>query len=109
MKDHPMKDHPIESKFQAWYANEVTKQLKTTLVESIKVKVNLAVVKSLVPTELLQFGTSWKKPQIAINGFYKAGILDAIDLWLFIGSGLTLLFTCTLWLHEAILLYNITI
>ena len=41
----PMKDH-LKSKFQAWHANEVRKQLKTTSVESIKVEVNLAVVKN---------------------------------------------------------------
>ena len=40
-----MKDH-LKSKFQAWYANDVRKQLKTTSVESIKVEVNLAVVKN---------------------------------------------------------------
>ena len=41
----PMKD-PHKSKFQAWYANEVRNQLKTTSVESIKVEVNLVVVKN---------------------------------------------------------------
>ena len=41
----PMKNH-LKSKFQTWYANEVRKQLKTTAVQSIKVEVNLAVVKN---------------------------------------------------------------
>ena len=27
-----------------------------------------------------------KRPEIAINGFHKAGILDAIDLWPPIGN-----------------------
>lgn len=76
----PMKDH-LKSKFQAWYANEVSKQLKTTSVESIKVEVNLAVVKNPSANWII---AAWnelaKRPQIAINGFHKAGILDAIDL-----------------------------
>jgi len=41
----PVKDH-LKSKLQVWYANEARKQLKTTSVESMKVEVNLAVVKN---------------------------------------------------------------
>ena len=80
----PMKDH-LKSKFQAWYkawyTNEVRKQLKTTSVESIKVEVNLAVVKNPSANWII---AAWneleKRPQIAINGYHKAGILDATDL-----------------------------
>ena len=74
-----MKDH-LKSKFQARYANKVRKQLKTILVESIKVEVNLAVFKNPSANWII---TTWKKlekrPEIAINSFHKAGILDAID------------------------------
>jgi len=74
----PVKD---QLKFQAWYANEVREQLKATSVESIKVEVNLAVVKNPSANWII---AAWneleKRLEIAINGFHKDGILDAIDL-----------------------------
>ena len=73
-----MKDH-LKSKFQQWYAQEVTKQLQTTLLSQIKVDVTLQVVKSPSDSWIM---SGWqaleKRPKVAINGFRKSGILDVI-------------------------------
>ena len=74
----PMKDH-IKSQFQQWYAKEVTKQLQMTPLSQVKVDVSLQVVKVPSANWIM---SGWqaleKRPEVALNGFRKSGILDAI-------------------------------
>ena len=76
----PMKHH-LRANFQTWYAKEVSKQLKFSSAKEIKVDVNLSVVKNPSAKWIMD---AWKdveiKPQMVINGFRKAGILDAISV-----------------------------
>ena len=76
----PMKDY-LKSKFQQWYALEVRKQLEITGVAQVKVDVGLQVIKSPSANWII---SGWqeleKRPDIAINGFRKSGILDATKL-----------------------------
>ncbi len=75
----PMKDE-MKSQFQLWYASEVQKQLKDAIpINSVKVEVSGAAVKNKSANWII---SSWhaieNKPDMAINGFRKVGILDAI-------------------------------
>ena len=76
----PMKDR-LRANFQSWYAKEVSKQLKTTSVKNVKVDVNLGVVKIPSAKWIIE---AWRevetRPQMVVNGFRKAGILDAIEI-----------------------------
>ena len=76
----PMKDH-FKSKFQQWYAQEERNQLETILLGQVKVDVGLLVVKSPSANWII---SGWqaleKRPEVAVNGFRKSGILDAINL-----------------------------
>ena len=76
----PMKDH-LRANFQSWYAKEVSKQLKTSSVKEVKVDVQIGVVKIPSTKWIME---AWKEmesnPNMAVNGFRKAGILDAIKL-----------------------------
>ena len=76
----PMKDH-LKRNFQQWYAQEVTKQLQTTPLSQVKVDVTLQVAKTPSATWIM---SGWqaleKRPEVAINGFRKSGVLDAIKL-----------------------------
>ena len=75
----PMKDH-LRTHFQQWYAKEVSKQLQVSSVKHVKVEVNLAVFKNPSVHWITGAWNEIKKtPQFAINGFRKAGILDAIN------------------------------
>ena len=73
----PMKDR-LRVNFQTWYAKEVSKQLKITSVRNVKVDVNLGVVKIPSAKWIIE---AWRevetRPQMVVNGFRKAGILDA--------------------------------
>ncbi len=75
----PMKDE-LKSKFQAWYAEEVQKQLKAGPVEEVKVDVRLSNIKGRSANWMI---ASWQsiecRPELAINGFRKAGICSAIE------------------------------
>ena len=65
----PMKDE-LRAKFHVWYASEVEKQMKEIPAEMVKVDVAMSNIK----------GRSVQgRPEIAINGFRKAGILPAIE------------------------------
>ena len=59
----------------------MTKQLQTTPLSQVKVDVTLQVVKTPSATWIM---SGWqaleKRPEVAINGFRKSGILDAIKL-----------------------------
>jgi len=74
----PMKDE-MKKRFQAWYAVEVQKQLKEVSLDEVKVDVSAAVIKAKSANWTI---SAWqaleKRPEIAINGFKKAGILDAV-------------------------------
>ena len=75
-----MKDH-LKSKFQQWYAQEVKKQLETVPFGQVKVDVGLQVIKSPSANWIISgWQTLEKRAEVAVNGFRKAGILDAINL-----------------------------
>lgn len=73
----PFKDE-MKKRFQLWYASEVQEQLKES--KSVKVDVSMAAVKHRSANWII---STWSeiegRPEIAINGFRKAGILDAIS------------------------------
>lgn len=74
----PMKDE-MKKRFQSWYAEEVQKQLKEVPVDEVKVELSSAVIKNQCANWII---SSWQalqgRPDVAINGFRRAGILDAI-------------------------------
>ena len=74
----PMKDE-LKKRFQAWYASEVQRQLKEVSVDKIKVDVTASAIKARSASWII---SSWQaieqRPEIAVNGFRSAGILDAI-------------------------------
>ena len=74
----PMKDE-LKRRFHQWYAEEVSKQLKTVSVHKVRVDVSAAVIKA---KSLGWFVSAWQslsaRPTLAINGFKKAGIYDAV-------------------------------
>ena len=76
----PMKDH-LKTSFQQWYAQEVKKQLEFVPLNQVKVDVGLQVIKSPSANWIMSaWQTLEKRAEVAINGFRKAGILDAINL-----------------------------
>ena len=74
----PMKDE-LRRRFQTWYADEVSKQLKTVSIHEVRFDTSAAVIKS---KSLGWFVSAWQslssRPTLAINGFKKAGIYDAL-------------------------------
>ena len=77
----------MKAKFQQRYADEVKRQLQTTAVKQIKVDVNQAVVKNPSASWLISVWRALeKRPGAAINGFKKAGIIDAIDMQIYYKS-----------------------
>ena len=77
MKDE-MKRH-----FQLWYASEVEKQLKSgTPINLVTVNVAAAAVKVKSANWIIilsSWSTLTSRPNVAVNGFSHAGILDAVD------------------------------
>ena len=75
----PMKDE-LRAKFHVWYASEVEKQMKEIPAEMVKVDVAMSNIKGKSASWII---SSWQalqsRPEIAINGFRKAGILPAIE------------------------------
>ena len=70
----------LRKNFQLFYANEVQKQLVNKVpIDQIKVDFHLSAIKSKSASWIM---SSWneieKRPELAINGFDKAGILDII-------------------------------
>ena len=61
-------------RFHQWYAEEVSKQLKTVSVHEVRVDVSAAVIKA---KSLVWFVSGWHslsaRPTLAINSFKKAG------------------------------------
>ena len=75
-----MKDH-LKIRFQQWYALEVKKQLETAPLDQVKVDVGLQVIKGPSTNWIISAWQSLKeRSEVAVNGFKKAGILDAINL-----------------------------
>ena len=74
----PMKDG-LRRRFQSWYAEEVSKQLRTVSIHEVRVDTSAAVIKS---KSLGWFVSAWQslssRPTLAVNGFKKAGIYDAV-------------------------------
>ena len=69
----------MKKRYQMWYAEEVQKLLMETPAGSVKVDLPAAIIKHQSGNWIV---SAWNaiqdRPEIAINGFKKAGILDAI-------------------------------
>jgi len=80
--DKPMKDH-LKNKFQQWYAQEVKKQLETIPLSQVTVNVGFGLQVIKIPSAKWII-SGWqeleKRPEVAVNGFKKAGNLDVINL-----------------------------
>ena len=74
----PIKDE-MKKRFQSWYAAEVQKQLKEVPVGEVKVDVASTAIKTKSANWTI---SAWQalegRPEVAVNGFKKAGIYDAI-------------------------------
>ena len=74
-----MKDE-LKAKFQSWYAGEVKKQVSLGPVDKVRIGITATAIKPLSANWII---SSWQtieqRPEIAINGFRKAGIVDAIS------------------------------
>ena len=76
----PMKDE-MKWRFQIWYAEEVQKQLLDKVpLDQVKIDMPSSVIKNKSANWMI---SSWQtlqgQPEVAINGFRKAGILHAVD------------------------------
>ena len=76
----PMKGE-MKKAFQGWYAEEVQKQLHDNIpLNEVKVEMPASLIKHKSANWMI---SSWQaleqRPDIAINGFRKAGIVHAID------------------------------
>ena len=75
----PMKDE-MKRRFQQWYAEEVQKQLKAIPIEEVKVEMPTSIIKNKSSQWLIDSWQATKqRPEFAINGFRKAGILQAVN------------------------------
>ena len=74
----PLKDE-LKKQFHTWYASEVQKQLETTPVHDVKVDMRMTIIKA---KSVRWFISAWQaieaRPEVAINGFRRAGILEAV-------------------------------
>ena len=65
---------------QTWYAAEIQEQLKEVPVDEVKVDLTAAAIK---PKSASWIFSAWhsieERPDIAVNGFRRAGILDAVN------------------------------
>ena len=76
----PLKDK-MKRRFQTWYAAEVKKQLNDNIpIEQVKVEMPASIIKNESANWMM---SAWqalqKRPEVAINGFRKAGILNAVN------------------------------
>ena len=70
----------MRKQFQSYYASEVQKQISSNIAfNEIKVDLSTATLKTKGGSWII---SSWheieKKPEMAINGFKKAGIFDIV-------------------------------
>ena len=70
----------MKKRYQLWYAEEVQKLLMETPAGSVKVDVPAVIIKHQSANWIV---STWNAiqdhPEVAINGFKKAGILDVIS------------------------------
>ena len=70
----------MKKRFQLWYVEEVQKQLKESPTDSVKVDVSAAAIKHKSASWIIStWGEIQDRPELGINGFRKAGVLDAIS------------------------------
>ena len=76
----PLKDE-MKQHFQSWYAEEVQKQLANgTAIQDVKIDTCTSVLKPKSANWLIgSLDSLYQKAEIVINGFKKAGILDALN------------------------------
>ena len=74
------KQDAMKKRFQTWYAAEVQKQLKEVPLDQVKVELAVAVIKTRSANWIIP---AWQalqeRPEVAINGFKRAGILDGVN------------------------------
>ena len=70
----------LKSKFQSWYADRITRQLKANADKVIKpVDLRRAIMKPLSAKWLVEVMREiGKQKDVMMNGFHKAGIVDAV-------------------------------
>ena len=75
----PVKDG-MKACFQLWYASEIQKQLeKNAVLQEVKVDLSAPAIKAQSTNWIISVWHSIEeRPELAINGFKKAGIADAI-------------------------------
>ena len=75
----PMKDE-MKKGFLVWYAWEVQKQLKEDIpLDHVKVDLTGTATKAKSASWIISsWQTLLERPIVAVNGFRKSGILDAI-------------------------------
>lgn len=71
----------LRKQFQMYYASEVQRQLSNDIaIERVKVDLTLTAIKTKSASWIM---SSWheieKRPELAINGFNKAGILNIVN------------------------------
>ena len=71
----------LKKQFQLYYANEVKKHLSNNIpLQEIKINLNLSTIKTPSSSWIMYSSHEIEKqPELAMNGFRKAGILDIID------------------------------
>uniref|UniRef100_A0A1X7TZ08 DDE-1 domain-containing protein n=1 Tax=Amphimedon queenslandica TaxID=400682 RepID=A0A1X7TZ08_AMPQE len=70
----------MKKHFQGWYATEVQKQMQNNVaVSDLKVEMPTSLLKNASANWIISTWSSLQqRPQIAINGFRKSGILSAV-------------------------------
>ena len=76
----PLKDE-MKRRFQTWYAAEVEKQLNDDIpIEQVKVEMPASIIKNKSARWMV---SAWqalqRQPDVAINGYRKAGIMNAVN------------------------------
>lgn len=72
----PAKDF-LKGKFQDWYAGIILQQLENPQAENVHHPVDVNYETSMWAIEMYNYFTS--RPQIVINGFREAGIVDVLE------------------------------
>ena len=70
----------MKKRFQLWYAEGVQKQLRESPTESVKFDVSAVAIKHKSVSWIISTWSEMQdRPELGINGFRKAGVLDAIS------------------------------
>ena len=77
----PLKDE-MKQRFQTWYAEEVRMQLESGVtIQDVKIDTGISTLKPKSANWLMGLLASLAhKPEIVLNGFRKAGILDTLTI-----------------------------